>query len=130
MAHRKEINRILRNIESVDYAVIAHSQTITVAAGQPVMRKRSQPQSHLVNLSLNPRLNGRWKLEEASIKACVKDLKRCAHLERSRFALPRTKPRVHFALGLLNILFKLRRKFQIILDPVINPFTNLAQFRG
>ena len=98
MAHPKEMDHALSDIEGVDNAIIADAKTIAVCSCQVMMRERSEALSHFINLGFNARANRRCKFEEASVKARVIDLQCRAHHRRSRLPNSRLDARCQFTL--------------------------------
>ena len=68
------------------------------------------------------------RFEKGNVESGVADLQGCAH-PALNFAHARTKPRPHFAFGLLNSRFKFFGEVQVVLQKFIQSVANLDQLR-
>jgi hypothetical protein len=68
MAYCHQVNLAFRHIESVDDAIIADPQSEFVRAGQPIMRKVCQSQTHRINPPLDVRLNCRRHPQKIAVE--------------------------------------------------------------
>ncbi|HMP84231.1 MAG TPA: hypothetical protein PKA41_16155 [Verrucomicrobiota bacterium] len=74
MTDTKQVDDIPLRIEGVDDSKISDSQTVTIVALQPMVRKLFQPQSHLVNLHFDASADMRRQFGKSGIKRGVTDL--------------------------------------------------------
>jgi len=58
MTNRKQINFASDGIIAVNHSVITDSQPAFVRSNHPMMLKSPQPRTHVIQLRLNPRLDG------------------------------------------------------------------------
>ena len=54
MPQGEEMNFVPRDIERINDPPVAYTQTKAIASGHAVVRKRSKPTSHLIQLRLDP----------------------------------------------------------------------------
>ncbi len=74
MADREQVDNILIGIECVNDAIIADAKSVAFAAGELMMRKVRESQSHRVYSGLNSRLNVGRKFEKPTVEARVVNL--------------------------------------------------------
>jgi hypothetical protein len=79
MADIKQINFAGGNLIFVDHTIIADAHPAFHPAGQPVMRERAKPGSHIINFILDDLPEMGRQLVEFSAKSGRPDLKRRRH---------------------------------------------------
>ena len=65
----EQMNHVCLHLDSVDDAIVADSEAIAVGTGHAVVRKCSEVQSDVVDLSLNALLKVRRQSEEVAAYA-------------------------------------------------------------
>ncbi len=126
----QEVNHIPSCVEGVDDPIIADAEPVAVAAGEMVVRKCAEPQSHFVDFGFDAGASAGWELEEHGVEARVKKLERRRPRHQSRLADEGLKAGCHFLFGFANGGFELRGELQPILDEIVEPVANLPQFGG
>jgi len=130
MPNSQEMNYILARIECINHAVITDPKPKAVAPCEAVMWKGRNTKAHFIDSIFDASPNVRRELKEGSIKPGVIYLERRAHSKISGFAHARLAPCFHFGFRLANGAFKFRRKFQLVLDQVIQPLADLSKLGG
>src|ERR1035438_1587034 len=82
VAHRQKMEDVGGVVEGIDDPVIANAQPVAVSAGQPMVGKGCEPQSHLVYPGLDARPYRRRELEKRGVETRVINLKGRAHRPR------------------------------------------------
>src|ERR1039458_10422275 len=82
MADAQQVDDVSLRVEGVDDAIISHPQPVTVMPFQAVMRKRFQPQSHLINFGFDARPDFRRQFQKDGVKGGVTNLQGRAHVSR------------------------------------------------
>ena len=130
MTHCEQVNHSSGNVESVDDSIVAHTQTVPVAAGEMMMWEMIETPPHLVDFSFNARTNARRQFEEGGVKGRVVNLKRGVHTTGSRTPRARARTGTHFLFRLFDLRLELVGEGKLIFEHTIEPVTNLLQLRG
>jgi hypothetical protein len=75
MPHSKEVDRIVGDIKGVNDSIIAHAQTVSIAADQTMMRETFQAQSYLIDFGFDSLPDVTWQSKKSAIKSRVINLK-------------------------------------------------------
>ncbi len=78
MANRQQINFSAIQVETVNDAIVAHTQAIFVQTCHAIVRKRGQPQTHGIDFLLNQFLNRIRQPEKIAVEFLRRDLGRRA----------------------------------------------------
>lgn len=79
MADGQQVDRVLCRVERVDDAVVADTETVSVAAGQTIMWVAAETETHLVNHGFNAMTERGRQLQKDGVERRVVDLERRSH---------------------------------------------------
>jgi hypothetical protein len=126
ISESQQINDVLRAVERVDDAIVTDPQAIAILPFEPVVRECIQPEAHIIDLVFYAGSDLGGKLEKRGIETGIVDLKRSPHA-RLGLASSWLEPLGHLAFRLPDALFEFRCELQVVLDQIVEAFTDLAQ---
>ena len=79
ISNGKQMNDIFLNIKCIDDPIGAHAQSVAVLPLQPVVRKRGESKSHLIDLVFDSGLDLGRQFKKGRIEAGLVNLERSRH---------------------------------------------------